>query len=70
MKDAADEHIYAINKLKNNEYISQATWQLIEDREAKRINGDWDAELALNTQIKNAARKDKKKCIIDQLAEC
>ena len=49
-------------------YISDSTWELIKYRESVLQGSRWDPGLVdLNKQIQKAARKDRKKWIVDQI---
>jgi hypothetical protein len=58
IKIAARRALTKIHRDQNREYISQTTWNLIEERQAARFSGHAEYEMRLNKEIAKQARKD------------
>ncbi len=69
MKHAADTQLTQISRLQKQHYLTQATWQLIEERQACRDRGDTINEQIVNRKIKKEAKKDKRAHRIKEMEE-
>ena len=61
IKQAAEKFLTKIPTEQKQAYLSEATWDLIENRQAARAQSNSDLEQQLNAAIKRSARCDKKK---------
>jgi exonuclease III len=61
IKQAAEKFLTKIPTEQKQTYLSEATWGLIENRQAARAQSNSDLEQQLNAAIKRSARCDKKK---------
>ena len=60
IKQAAEKFLTKIPTEQKQTYLSEATWGLIENRQAARAQSNSDLEQQLNAAIKRSARCDKK----------
>ena len=68
MKQAAEIAFYRKHHSQTHSYISQHTWQMIEDRQRARENNQLEEEKRLNREIAKNARKDKQQWKIQKLS--
>ena len=69
MADSATNNLTQIGKKQKQSYISNETWNVIEERNACRANVDTDKEKDLNKQIKKKADADKLSYTINKLQQ-
>ena len=69
MKSAARHCFCKKSKEQNQSYISQQTWNLIEQRHVSRNRGQGDEEKRLNVEIARSARKDKQRWRLQKLQD-
>ena len=60
LKHAAETQLTAISPQQNKSYLSEHTWNLIEERQQARHVGDHELERTLTRRIKRSANKDEK----------
>ncbi|CAE7032094.1 pol [Symbiodinium natans] len=68
-KEAISDHIPTTASFPKHPWISQATWQLIQQRSAARLAQRFDLEAQLHKDIRKQARKDKTQWLKERLAE-
>ena len=66
---AISDHIPTTTSFPKHPWITQATWQLIQQRSAARLSQRHDLEAQLHKDIRKQARKDKTQWLKDRLAE-
>lgn len=64
---SARKTLDAVSPKQKKQYISQYTWELIEQRQRARESGDAEEEKNLTKLIKTAARKDKQNYVVQTL---
>ena len=57
MKQAAETALYRKHHSQTHSYISQHTWQMIEDRQRARENNQLEEEKRLNREIAKKCKK-------------
>ena len=68
-KEAINDHIPTTTSFPKHPWITQATWQLIQQRSAARLSQRYDLEAQLHKDIRKQARKDKTQWLKERLAE-
>ena len=66
---AISDHIPTTTSFPKHPWITQATWQLLQQRSAARLSQRYDLEAQLHKDIRKQARKDKTQWLKDRLAE-
>ena len=66
---AISDHIPTTTSFPKHPWITQATWQLIQQRSSARLSQRYDLEAQLHKDIRKQARKDKTQWLKDRLAE-
>ena len=66
---AISDHIPTTTSFPKHPWVTQATWQLIQQRSAARLSQRFDLEAQLHKDIRKQARKDKTQWLKDRLAE-
>ena len=69
MKQAAERILPRKNKAINRSYISGTTWNLIEERQKARENGDCVEESRLNKEVSKSAKRDKQQWKLNKLED-
>ena len=68
-KEAINDHIPTTTSFPKHPWITQATWQLIQQRSAARLSQRYDLEAQLHKDIRKQARKDKTQWLKERLAK-